>query len=74
MAVIETLLMQKQQLIERLNNNPGRNERAEIEGILAQINAALNLLEEAGPSTLIGTSPVLASEALSARQPATEIR
>jgi hypothetical protein len=51
MAVIETLLMQKQQLIERLNNNPDRNERAEIEGSLAQINAALNLLEEAGETS-----------------------
>lgn len=48
MAAVEKLLMQKQQLRERLHNNPGRNERAEIEGLLAKINTALNFLEEFG--------------------------
>jgi hypothetical protein len=48
MAAVEKLLMQKQQLLERLHNNPGRNERAEIEGLLAKINTALNFLEESG--------------------------
>jgi hypothetical protein len=35
-------------LLNRLSENPGPQERAEIEGVLAQINAALNTLEEAG--------------------------
>jgi hypothetical protein len=42
------LLARKQQLLNRLSENPGPQERAEIEGVLAQINAALNTLEEAG--------------------------
>jgi hypothetical protein len=39
----------KQRLVERLHENPGPNERAEIERLLAQVDAALDLLEEVGP-------------------------
>ncbi|MDI4232279.1 MULTISPECIES: hypothetical protein [unclassified Bradyrhizobium] len=50
MTTAAKLLAQKQQLLERLQENPGANERAEIERLLEQIDAALNLLDEAGPS------------------------
>ena len=50
------LLAQKQGLIERLQENPGSHERDEIERILAQIDAALNLLDETGPGETSGES------------------
>ncbi|MFH0303290.1 hypothetical protein AAFX91_40410 [Bradyrhizobium sp. 31Argb] len=50
MTTAAKLLAQKQQLLERLQENPGANERAEIERLLEQIDAALNLLDEAGPT------------------------
>jgi hypothetical protein len=43
------LLARKQQLTERLHEAPGPHERAELERLLAKINAALNLLEKAPP-------------------------
>jgi hypothetical protein len=43
------LAAQKQELLERLEQNPGPNERSEIEHLLAKINTALDLLDEAGP-------------------------
>ena len=43
------LLAQKQQLLGRLEQNPGDNERAEIEALLAKIDTALNLLDDARP-------------------------
>jgi hypothetical protein len=43
------LLARKQQLLDRLQENPGPNERDEIERVLAQIDTALDLLDEAGP-------------------------
>jgi hypothetical protein len=43
------LLEQKQQLIERLQGDPGPEERDEIERLLEKIDTALNLLDEAGP-------------------------
>jgi hypothetical protein len=43
------LLAQKQQLIERLQGDPGPEERDEIERLLEKIDTALNLLDEAGP-------------------------
>jgi hypothetical protein len=51
MTTVAKLLAQKQQLLERLEQDPGPNERAEIERLLEQVNAALNLLDEAGPGT-----------------------
>jgi len=41
------LLLKKQQLIERLDDNPGPHERDRIKGLLAQIDTALGMLEEA---------------------------
>jgi hypothetical protein len=43
------LLAQKEELLQRLEQGPGDKERAEIEQLLAKINTALNLLDEAGP-------------------------
>lgn len=43
------LLARKQQLTERLHEAPGPHERDELERLLAEINAALNLLDEAPP-------------------------
>ena len=40
MTTLAKLLAQKQQLIERLDENPGPEEREEIERLLEQINAA----------------------------------
>jgi hypothetical protein len=51
MTTVAKLLARKQQLLERLEQGPGPNERAEIERLLEQVNAALNLLDEAGPGT-----------------------
>jgi hypothetical protein len=51
MTTVAKLLAQKQQLLERLEQDPGPNERAEIERVLEQVNAALNLLDSAGPGT-----------------------
>ncbi|HYZ48866.1 MAG TPA: hypothetical protein VE567_08225 [Sphingomonas sp.] len=53
MTTVAKLLSQKQQLLERLQQDPGPNERTEIERLLKQVNAALNLLEEAGPGASI---------------------
>jgi hypothetical protein len=44
------LLARKQQLLERLQQDPRQHERDEIERLLADIDAALNLLERAGPT------------------------
>jgi hypothetical protein len=51
MTTLSNLLAGKQKLLERLQDNPGPNERAEIEGFIAQIDTALNLLEEPGVAT-----------------------
>jgi hypothetical protein len=48
MRTLANLLARKQQLLERLQAGPGPNERAEIERLLVQIDAALDLLEEPG--------------------------
>jgi hypothetical protein len=45
MPVVANLLAQKQKLLERVQEDPGPNERAELERLLAQIDNALNLLE-----------------------------
>jgi hypothetical protein len=48
MTTVANLLARKQQLVERLQENPGPHERAEIERLLAQVDAALDMLEEVG--------------------------
>jgi DNA-binding MarR family transcriptional regulator len=47
-TTLAKLLRQKQQLIERLQEEPGPEERAQIEQLLAKINRALDLLDGAG--------------------------
>lgn len=42
-------LARKQQLLERLLEDPAQHERDEIERQLEEIDTALNLLDEAGP-------------------------
>ena len=46
MTTIAKLLAQKQRLLERLQKDPGPHEREEIERLLAEIDAALNELDE----------------------------
>ena len=48
-TAIAKLLVQKEELVARLDENPDYNERAEIEALLAKIDTALNLLDNAGP-------------------------
>lgn len=53
MSTVAKLLARKQALMERLESDPGPNEREEIQALLAQIETALNLLDPrdaAGPS------------------------
>jgi hypothetical protein len=47
-TILAKLLQQKQQLIERLQEEPGPEEREQIEQLLAKINRALDLLDGAG--------------------------
>ena len=49
MTTLAKLLAEKQQLIERLQEGPGPEEREQIERLLEQINAALDSLDKAGP-------------------------
>jgi hypothetical protein len=50
MSTAARLLARKQQLTERLHTEtPGPHERDEIERLLAQIDAALNLLDGSPP-------------------------
>ena len=49
MTTLAKLLARKQQLLERLQEDPGQHERDEIERQLEEIDTALNLLNEAGP-------------------------
>jgi len=51
MTTLAKLLAQKAQLIERLQEEPGPEERDQIERLLEQINAELDLLDDAGPGT-----------------------
>jgi hypothetical protein len=46
MITVPELLARKQLLLERLRQDPGPNERDEIERLLAQIDKALNVLDE----------------------------
>jgi hypothetical protein len=50
MTTAARLLARKQQLLERLQANPDLHEREEIERRLAEIDAALNLLDDGAPS------------------------
>jgi hypothetical protein len=47
MTLLAKLLTQKQQLLGRLEENPGPNERAELERLLEKVDAALSSLEPA---------------------------
>jgi hypothetical protein len=47
-TTLAKLLQQKQQLIERLQEEPGLEEREQIEQLLAKISGALDLLDGAG--------------------------
>jgi hypothetical protein len=49
MTTLARLLARKQQLLERLREDPGQHERDEIERQLEEIDRALNSLDEAGP-------------------------
>ncbi|WP_407181297.1 hypothetical protein [Bradyrhizobium sp. STM 3562] len=51
MTTLAKLLAQKQQLLDRLQADPGPHEREEIERLLAEIDEALRLLDEARPGT-----------------------
>ncbi|WP_198026536.1 hypothetical protein [Bradyrhizobium sp. ARR65] len=51
MTTLAKLLAQKQQLLDRLQADPGPHEREEIERLLAEIDEALTLLDEARPGT-----------------------
>jgi hypothetical protein len=48
-TTLAKLLAQKRQLLERLQEVPGPNEREEIQRLLAKIDEELILVEEAGP-------------------------
>ena len=54
MTTIAKLLAQKQRLLQRLQENPGPHERDEIERLLAEIDAALNQLDEMAERDAIG--------------------
>jgi hypothetical protein len=45
-TMVTKLLAQKQELLQRLEEDPGPNEHDEIERLLAKIHTALNLLDE----------------------------
>jgi Mg2+ and Co2+ transporter CorA len=48
-TTLARLLAQKQNLLERLLQDPGPHERDEIERLLAEIDDTLNRLDETGP-------------------------
>jgi DNA-binding MarR family transcriptional regulator len=50
MTTLAKLLEQKKEMIDRLQDDPGPEEREQIEQLLAKINRALDLLEGAGVS------------------------
>ena len=50
MTTIANLLARKQQLLDRLQENPEPSEREEYERVLAKIEIALNLLDKTGPA------------------------
>lgn len=44
------LLAQKRELLDRLAENPGANERGKFEQLLAKVDTALNWLDDVGPN------------------------
>jgi len=46
MTTLSSLRARKQQLLDRLRDGSGANQRAEVERLLAHVAAALDLLEE----------------------------
>ena len=50
MTTVAKLLARKQTLVERLAEDPGPHERENIQRLLAEIDTALNRLEESGPT------------------------
>ncbi|TWA92579.1 hypothetical protein [Bradyrhizobium stylosanthis] len=44
MSAVSKLLNQKEQLLARLETDPGPNERVQIQALLAKIDTALKLL------------------------------
>jgi hypothetical protein len=52
MTTAARLLARRQQLLERLREDPGPHERAEIGRLLAEIEQALDLIGKAGPRCL----------------------
>jgi len=51
MTTAAKLLARKQQLLDRLQESPGPHERDQIERLLAEIDTALDSVEEAGGSS-----------------------
>ena len=49
MTTLATPRARKQKLLEQLKENPGPNERDEIEHFLQKIDIALDLLSNTGP-------------------------
>lgn len=49
MTIVAKLHAQKQQLIDRLQERPGPQERAEIERLLHKVDTALQFLDERSP-------------------------
>jgi len=49
MTTVAKLLTLKEQLLQRLREGPGPNEHEEIERVLAEIDSALESVEDAGP-------------------------
>lgn len=47
MKTVATLLARKRQLLDRLQENPGPHERDEIDRLMAQINRALDDIDDA---------------------------
>jgi hypothetical protein len=47
MKTVATLLARKQQLLDRLQENPDPHERDEIDRLMAQINRELDDIDEA---------------------------
>jgi hypothetical protein len=48
MSTVAKLLAQKERLLERLESDPGPNEREELKTLLTKIETALSLLEPRG--------------------------
>lgn len=49
-TTVAKLLAQKRELLDRLEQTPKPNERAEIEAMLEKIDTALDMLDDGGTS------------------------